>query len=82
MASGCPVLVSDIPGNREWVTENVQGWLFPDGDAQAMSRGILNAFDNRQKLVEMGKEARYLAEQRADWNKNFPELFKVYQMVL
>ena len=35
LGCGLPVLVSDIPGNREWVTDGEQGWLFPDGDDAA-----------------------------------------------
>ncbi len=82
LASGCPVIVSDIPGNREWVTPGVQGWLFPDGDAQALAQAILHAVDNRKQLTEMARAARRLAEQRADWNKNFPELFKAHKLAL
>jgi len=80
LACGTPVVVSDIPGNQEWIEPGVQGWLFPDGDAQALAQEILKAFDQRQRLPEMTRAARSLAEQRADWNKNFPELFKAYQI--
>ncbi len=80
LASGCPPVVSDIPGNREWVTPGLHGWLFPDGDAQSMAQCILNAVENRSRLDEMGQASRRLAEQRADWNKNFPELFKAHDL--
>jgi hypothetical protein len=30
----------------------------------------------------MGKAARRLAEQRADWEKNFPQLFQAYELAL
>jgi glycosyltransferase involved in cell wall biosynthesis len=80
LACGKPVIMSDIPGHREWVTPGVQGWLFPDGDAQTMAQFILKATENREQLIEMGCAARQLAEQRADWNKNFPELFKAHQL--
>ena len=32
MSCGIPALVSDIPGNREWVVPGRNGWLFPTGD--------------------------------------------------
>lgn len=80
MACGTPVLVSDIPGNKEWVTPGVEGWLFPDGDAQALADGILQAYEARDRLPEMGRSARRLAERRADWRKNFPELFRAYEI--
>ena len=82
LASGLPALVSDIPGNREWIIEDLQGWLFPDGDADALARGILQAASQREGLNRMGEQARILAEARADWSKNFPKLLSAYQMAL
>ena len=51
MACGLPCLVSDIPGNREWVTEGENGWLFPDGDADALAAKILQAMDQRKHVA-------------------------------
>ncbi len=79
LASGLPVLVTDIPGNREWVTPE-QGWMFPDGDDQAVTEGILRAYEQRNQLAGLGSQSRRLAEQRADWNKNFQELLRAYQL--
>jgi glycosyltransferase involved in cell wall biosynthesis len=78
LACGCPALVSDIPGNREWITPGVEGWLFPDSDENALAEAIVQAASDRSHLEQMGKAARRLAEQRADWEKNFPQLFKAY----
>jgi len=82
LACGTPAIVSDIPGNQEWVTPGENGWLFPDGDAEALAREILNALEQRQILPEMGRNARKLAETRADWEKNFLELEKAYALAL
>ena len=82
MASGLPVIVSDIPGNKEWVSHGKQGWLFPDGDINALAQTIIDAFENREKLPQMGKAARELAEQRADWKKNFPKLLEAYDLAM
>jgi glycosyltransferase involved in cell wall biosynthesis len=81
-ACGIPAIVSDIPGNQEWVTPGENGWLFPDGDAEALASVILNAVEQRQTLPEMGRKARLLAEARADWEKNFPQLEKAYAIAL
>ncbi len=48
LASGLPVLVSDIPGNKEWIQDQDNGWLFRDGDVSALKNGILNAFRIRK----------------------------------
>jgi glycosyltransferase involved in cell wall biosynthesis len=82
MASGCPVVVSDIPGNREWVRSGVNGWLFKDGDSNAMAQSILLAIETRGTLAEMGMAARQIAEQRADWRKNFPKLIQAYFLAM
>ena len=80
LACGRPVLLTDIPGNKEWVTPGEQGWLFPNGDADGLKKTILHAVDNRHQLPAMGRTARKLAVERADWDKNFPQLFKAYKI--
>jgi glycosyltransferase involved in cell wall biosynthesis len=82
MASGRPAVVSDIPGNREWIQAGVNGWLFKDGDPEAMAESIKQAIQQREALDEMGAAARRIAEQRADWQKNFPELFRAYALAM
>ena len=82
MASGTPALVSDIPGNREWVQPGVQGWWFPDGDAEGLAAGVLQAIQQRANLAGMGRAARRLAQEKADWEKNFPQLLKAYEMAV
>ena len=80
LACGTPALVSDIPGNREWITPGENGWLFPDGDARAMAEGMIRAVDERDRLPGMGLKARLTAETRADWERNFPKLFDLYEI--
>ncbi len=82
LACGRPVLVSDIPSNREWVAPGVQGWRFPDGDAAALAAAILQAARERARLPEMGSAARALAEERADWKKNFAKLLQAYDLAV
>ncbi len=83
LASGLPVLVSDIPGNREWVTpgDGSPGWLFPDGDADALAGGILRAAA-LEDLAPCRAAARALAERRADWSANSRRLLEAYRMAV
>ena len=82
LACGRPVLVSDLPANREWVTEGRNGWLFPDDDADALAAGILGAMDRRADLPKLGRQAREVAEQRADWSVNFGLLLDAYEQAV
>lgn len=83
LASGTPVLLSNIPGNKEWIDEPGEvGWLFEDGDVDSLAAGILYAVENRAQLQKMGRSARKLAEDQGDWRINFPNLFTAYSIAL
>ena len=83
LASGTPVLLSDIPGNKEWITTPAEvGWLYRDGDVDSLAQGIHHAVINRHQLRLMGQAARQLAESRADWESNVPHLFEAYKIAL
>lgn len=81
LACGLPVLVSAIPGNREWVQAGVQGWLFPPKDEIALSSAMLAAAASAER-AKMARAARKVAEQRADWSRNRQALFSAYELVL
>ena len=81
LSCGTPVLLTDMEGNKEWVTKPGEvGWLYPDGSVEGLTQGILNANEKRQALPTMGKAAREVAVERADWKRNFPNLFKAYEL--
>lgn len=82
LACGRPALVSDIPGNREWVTPEENGWWFADGDARQLADAVLAALEQREKLPVMSRAARHVAEERADWHKNFPSTLLAYDIAL
>jgi len=80
LACGLPALVSDIPGNREWLANSPAGWLFPDGDDQSVTDGILRAYKRRTELQPVRTAARALAEKRANWQENFKRLLAAYEL--
>lgn len=80
MASGLPSLVSDIPANKEWVFPSQNGWLFPDGDVEALTEAILNI--SRSDLHALGSQARKDAVLKADWRVNEQLLLTCYEQLL
>lgn len=82
LASGLPVVVSDIPGNLEWIVDGENGWLFKDGDAANFSTKLLLAASQIEKLDEIKKRNRVVAENRANWEKNFQVLLEGYTLAL
>ena len=72
MGTGLPVVVTDAPGNREWVREGA-GRLAPAGDVHAFARALAaapadgTAERNRQSVLD-----------RAEWAENVGRLIKGY----
>jgi glycosyltransferase involved in cell wall biosynthesis len=81
LACGLPCLVSDIPGNREWIEDGVNGWLFRDGNVDDLAEKILYAIKNRRSFGRIGKAARQTAAEKADWQKNFGKLLQAYEKI-
>ena len=79
LACGRPVLVSDIPSNREWVSPGGAGELFTDGDGASLANKLLD-LPSDPNLAEYGKYGRSLAEERANWDANFQKLLVAYQI--
>ncbi|HWQ46905.1 MAG TPA: glycosyltransferase family 4 protein [Longilinea sp.] len=82
LGCGLPVLVSDIPGNREWIELGKTGYLFTDGAADDLAQKMVEVYQQRAGITGMKKNARALAMERADWKKNFQVLLDTYEEVL
>ncbi|MHC1740424.1 MAG: glycosyltransferase family 4 protein [Anaerolineaceae bacterium] len=81
LACGKPALVSDIASNQEWIESGKQGWLFQDGNIASLTQKILE-ITSINDLSKMSINARLLAEERADWIKNFGILLDAYQQLV
>lgn len=79
MASGLPSVVSDIPGNLEWI-DRESGRPFRDGDSGSLARALIEfaSFDSG-RLAGIGMMARGVVEQRADWRANVLRLVGAYE---
>lgn len=80
MACGAPVLVSDIPGNREWIRDGENGRLLPLGDVEALSLALTEVLASPERLVGTGKALNEVRE-RADWSRNSPRLCALLRRV-
>jgi len=82
LACGLPCLVSDIPSNKEWITEGKNGWLFPDNNVDVLSEKIVQAMNQRESFTKIGQASRATAEERADWNNSAVVLLDTYKEVV
>lgn len=80
LATGVPVVVSDIPGNREWVRHGENGWLAPPGDAAAFADALVAAATlSREQRSWIAAANRRVAERRADWRLGSGRLLEAYR---
>lgn len=80
MATGLPVLVTDIPSNREWVREGENGWLVNIDSLDDVAEKMLRTAALKPSQREaMGAQNRNLVAERADWERNFPRLLNLYE---
>ena len=83
MATGLPVIATDIPSNREWITEGVNGWLAQTDSASDFAAKMLRAAQlTASERAAMAKRNRQVAEDRADWDRNFPRLLELYEQLV
>ena len=80
LAAGLPVVVTDIPGNREWIEPEVNGWLCPAGDTDAFAGALVAALNlTSARRSQMAERNRALARSRADWRLHAGALQHTYQ---
>ncbi|WP_430791680.1 glycosyltransferase family 4 protein [Actinoplanes sp. G11-F43] len=64
MACGRPVVVTDTPGMRDYVTHGETGLLVPAGDGQALAAAVAELLADPDRAREMGAAARRDVERR------------------
>jgi glycosyltransferase involved in cell wall biosynthesis len=80
MASGLPVVATDIRGCRELVEPGVTGWLIPARDPVALAEAIMHADAlGPSQLAAMGAAGRSRAWERNREQKVFDSIAGVYR---
>ena len=77
MACGLPIVVSDIPGNKDLVTPEC-GWSFPLEREAELLQCLILALEAKPKLEKMGLSARERVQQHYAWIKvaeQYAEIF-------
>ena len=77
MASGLPVIASNVGGIPHVVEDGVSGMLFPVGDSEKLAAGIHKLMSDKELRKSMGRKGRAIAESR--WK---PELIAAKTMTV
>jgi glycosyltransferase involved in cell wall biosynthesis len=82
MGSGAFPIVTDIPANREWITDGRNGFLVPVKGEKYLANRIIDAIRD-QALREKSKMQNIsIVEQKALWPANIEKIQKVYSQLL
>jgi glycosyltransferase involved in cell wall biosynthesis len=64
--SEVPVVVSDLPANREWILDETYGSIVPVGDAEALGDAIVRILDDPGSAAEKARRAGEHARREGD----------------
>lgn len=86
LACGCPAIVPNIPGNKQWIDEGVHGWFFEvESGIEQLSNAIIHAYqvwDSNTYFIQMQNATRQKAELEANWLHNRQKLDIAYKLSL
>ncbi len=79
MASGLPVVVTDVGGNPEIVRHGVEGLLVPRGDTGATAAAFLRLLDDTAAAARMGAAGRARVHEHYRLEQTIDAYFSLYQ---
>ena len=82
MASGCPIIASDLPVVREIALPEVQFLPARQGDVDNLKNRILELASDHELAMRLAKAARTQYESRFTWATATDTLVRVYEKLL
>ena len=82
MGSGAFPVVTDIPANKEWVTDGENGFLVSAGEAESLASKIIDAIRDRELVRKSREGNRLIVEQKALWPEYIKKVEYIYANIL
>lgn len=82
MACGCTPIVSDLPANREWIEDGVNGRIVPVRDSQALADAIIDVLrDDAFRAVCRETNIRIIQD-RCDHDREMARVEQLYESLV
>ena len=78
MACGIPPVVTDIPANREWITEGRNGLLVPPGDPVRLAEALRRMIGDRELATAVRDLNVGLVRERGLWRDNMEKVERAF----
>lgn len=82
MASGLPLVVTDVGGNRELVIDGECGYLAPPNDPTAFAERLQLLIDNEQKRKQFGRISLKLAREKFSLTTMLDKYVNIYNQMI
>ncbi len=82
MISGSFPIVSDLPANKEWITNEVNGLILNKFDSDELSKLMIRTIEDKELIKSSRKINRKIIEDRAIWEDNMNTALKEYEDIL
>lgn len=77
---GCPVVAFSVPGIKDSVINGETGILVKFGDVSSMANALYSLANNREKLLEMGKNG-IMRSQEYSWEECYNEFMQEFKKI-
>lgn len=82
LASGTPVIASNLPGVRSVFRNEAHGYLVKPGDVKDLAMKLKKIVSNQELMLTLGKAGRTWVETNYSWKKSGQQLETAYYRVL
>lgn len=80
MACGLGLVLTDVPAIREWADDS-NSIIIPINDSISAANALEKYYTNRALIKQHGLNNEKIAKNRADWDKNYMMLKKIYEQI-
>lgn len=80
MATGRPILTTDVPGCRETVINGENGWLVEKSNVEQLAEKMTWFIENKAEWQRMAEASRAMVEDKFDVHKVNSELLKIMEL--
>ncbi|NIT59060.1 MAG: glycosyltransferase, partial [Aliifodinibius sp.] len=82
MACGSFPIVSDIPANREWISDGENGYIVSPQASDDLAKKIISALKLPHLRIRAAKYNWDVINQKANWESNMQAVFDIYNQQL
>ena len=79
MAAGKPIIASNVGGLYALVKEDINGWLIPPANVEALGQALTKLIGSATLLKSMGENSQRIARETFSMQKMTGEVIKVYE---